>query len=58
MSAIVFNLSMLIGWGMVLAGGWMLNPAWGLVGAGSLLIVLTAFAARLGGVYASRKNEA
>lgn len=57
MSAIVFNLSMLIGWGMVLVGGWMLNPAWGLAIAGALLILMTAFAAHVGGVYA-RKNDA
>lgn len=51
MNIVVFNACVLIGWVMVLAGGWMLNPAFGLIGAGALLIAMTFFASFLGGVH-------
>lgn len=58
MSALVFNLCMLLGWLMVLAGGYMLSPAWGILGAGALLVAFTFVWALLAGVHgpSSRKR--
>ncbi len=45
----VFNLCLLLGWLMVLAGGVVLNVGWGIIAAGALLIALTLVAAYLAG---------
>lgn len=45
----IFNICLLLGWLMVLAGGVAINPGWGVVAAGGLLIVLTLMAAYLAG---------
>lgn len=45
----IFNICLLLGWLMVLAGGVAINPGWGLAIAGGLLIVLTLAAAYLAG---------
>jgi hypothetical protein len=50
MNALVFNLCMLIGWLMVLVGGYMVSPAWGILGAGAVLIAFTFVWALLAGV--------
>jgi hypothetical protein len=50
MNALVFNLCMLIGWLMVLVGGYMISPAWGILGAGAVLIAFTFVWALLAGV--------
>lgn len=45
----LFNVCLLIGWLMVLAGGIVIHPGWGIAIAGALLIVLTMAAAYLAG---------
>jgi hypothetical protein len=50
----IFNLCMFVGWAMFLAGGVLLNPGWGLLSAGALLIVLCVVGAYIGGVYAPK----
>lgn len=45
----VFNLSLLVGWLLVLVGGVVVHPGWGLAIAGALLLVLTLAAAYLVG---------
>jgi hypothetical protein len=52
----IFNVCMLAGWLMVLAGGVMLHPAWGLAAAGLLLLILAFLAAHIGGLYAKTAN--
>jgi hypothetical protein len=45
----VFNVCLLLGWIMVLAGGVVIHPGWGIAIAGGLLIVLTLAAAYIAG---------
>ena len=45
----IFNICMFFGWLMVLAGGVIVNPGWGLAIAGGLLVVLTLAAAYIAG---------
>lgn len=45
----LFNVCLLIGWLMVLAGGIVIHPGWGIAIGGALLIVLTMAAAYLAG---------
>lgn len=54
MNIYVLNASLLIGWLMVLVGGCLINLAWGLVGSGVLLLILSMFSARFAGVYLPR----
>ncbi|MFT0167493.1 hypothetical protein ACLKMY_00495 [Paraburkholderia mimosarum] len=49
MNVKIFNICLLLGWLMVLGGGVLINPGWGVVAAGGLLIVLTLAAAYLAG---------
>lgn len=46
----IFNLCLLVGWAMFLAGGVVLNPGWGILAAGALLLVLTIAGAVFFGV--------
>ncbi|HSN40759.1 MAG TPA: hypothetical protein VLT92_11250 [Burkholderiales bacterium] len=57
MNVYVLNASLLIGWLMVLIGGCMVNLAWGLVGAGALLLVLSILSVRLAGIYLPRRES-
>lgn len=52
MSIKVFNLCLLIGWLMILAGGVLIHPGWGIAIAGVVLFVGTLAGAYLGGVFA------
>ena len=45
----IFNVCLLIGWLLVLVGGIIVHPGWGLAIAGALLIVLPLAAAYLAG---------
>ncbi|MDN7993089.1 hypothetical protein QZM97_23730 [Burkholderia orbicola] len=45
----IFNVCLLLGWLMVLAGGIVVNPGWGIAIAGGLLVLLTLIAAYLAG---------
>lgn len=49
MNVRVFNLCLLVGWLMVLAGGVVVNPGWGIAIAGGLLIALTLAATYIAG---------
>lgn len=53
----LFNIAIALGWLMVLAGGCLLSVAWGMVGAGLLLLALTIAGARWAGVYAPRAKD-
>ena len=50
MTVFAFNASLLLGWALVLAGGVILSPGWGLVGAGLLMIAQTFLIAFRAGV--------
>ena len=45
----IFNICLLLGWLMVLAGGIVINPGWGIAIAGALLVMLTLMAAYIAG---------
>lgn len=45
----VFNICLLVGWLLVLVGGILIHPGWGIAIAGAVLIVLTLAAAYLAG---------
>jgi hypothetical protein len=45
----IFNIAMLLGWLLVLVGGVIVHPGWGLAAAGLLLILLTLVSVRLAG---------
>ncbi|WP_175865563.1 hypothetical protein [Burkholderia cepacia] len=45
----IFNVCLLLGWLMVLAGCIVVNPGWGIAIAGALLLLLTLLAAYLAG---------
>lgn len=49
MHVLVFNVSLLVGWLLVLCGGVIVNLGLGLVAAGLLLVVLTIVSARMAG---------
>jgi hypothetical protein len=55
MNVKVFNLCLVLGWLMVLAGGVVVHPGWGLAVAGALLMVLTLASAYLAGLHATQK---
>lgn len=50
MNVKVFNLCLALGWLMVLAGGVLIHPGWGIAIAGALLMALTLASAYLGGI--------
>ena len=47
----IFNVFMLLGWLMVLAGGVVIHPGWGVAIAGVLLLLLTLATAYLAGLH-------
>lgn len=51
----IFNLCLVLGWLMVLAGGVVVHPGWGIAIAGALLLVLTLASAYLAGLHARQK---
>lgn len=54
----LFNVALLVGWLMVLAGGVVIHPGWGIALAGVLLIVLVLASAYLAGLYAPAAPKA
>ncbi len=46
----IFNVALLIGWLMILAGGVVIHPGWGLAIAGAVLLVLTLASAYIAGL--------
>ena len=46
----IFNVCMLVGWLMLLAGGVVIHPGWGIAIAGAVLLVGTFVAAYLAGL--------
>lgn len=53
----VFNLCLVLGWLMVLAGGIVIHPGWGIAIGGALLVVLTLTGAYLAGVHVPPKKQ-
>lgn len=51
MNARLFNLCMALGWAMVTAGAWLLDPWAGLIAGGLLLLALVLKVASLAGVF-------
>lgn len=58
MNVKIFNLCLLLGWLMVLAGGVVIHPGWGIAIAGLLLLVLTLASAYLAGLHDNTKSKA
>lgn len=56
MKIATFNTCMLVGWLLVTIGGVLLNPGAGLAASGVLLIALTIFMARMGGIQSAPKK--
>jgi len=54
----VFNVCLLLGWILVLVGGIVIHPGWGLAIAGALLIGLTLAAAYIAGWEQPAKKHA
>jgi hypothetical protein len=53
-----FNACLLLGWCLLLAGGVMLHPGWGLAVAGVALVALALIAARVaGGLYVPKAED-
>lgn len=57
MNVKIFNLCLLLGWMMVLAGGVVIHPGWGIAIAGALLLLLTLASAYLAGLHESAKAQ-
>lgn len=57
MNARIFNLCLLIGWGMAVAGGCMWNMAAGLAGGGLLLLLIVGAVAHFAGVYLPKSKS-
>ena len=57
MNVKIFNLCLLLGWLMVLAGGVVIHPGWGIAIAGALLLLLTLASAYLAGLHEAAKAE-
>lgn len=53
----VFNLCLLLGWILVLVGGIVIHPGWGIAIAGVLLLVLTLATAYLVGIQAPKPGD-
>lgn len=53
----IFNLCLLLGWLMVLAGGVVIHPGWGVAIAGALLLLLTLASAYLSGLHEGAKAK-
>lgn len=47
----LFNVCLLLGWLMVLAGGVVIHPGWGIAIAGALLLLLVLVGAYFAGLY-------
>lgn len=54
----IFNVCMLLGWLLLLAGGVIVHPGWGLAVAGLVLMASCALMVCLGGVYAPPAKKA
>lgn len=54
----LFNLCLLLGWLMVLAGGVIIHPGWGIALAGVLLLLLTLASAYLAGLHEAKRTKA
>jgi hypothetical protein len=57
MNAHIFNICLLIGWLLVLAGGLLLNLGAGLIFAGLLLLVIVLVVTRMVGIYVPNREE-
>ncbi|MGO4154350.1 hypothetical protein [Cupriavidus sp. YAF13] len=57
MNARLFNVCLLLGWLLVLAGGCLLNAGAGLIFAGLLMLALVLIVARMAGIYVSAKPD-
>lgn len=53
-----FNTLLLAGWLLVLIGGMVINVGAGIAFAGALMIALTIFCARIGGLHAPKDEGA
>jgi hypothetical protein len=58
MNVKVFNVCLLLGWLMVLAGGVVISVGWGIAIAGALLLVLTMLTAYFAGISQFKADKA
>lgn len=57
MNILVFNLCLLLGWLLVLVGGILIHPGWGLAVAGAVLLFLTFAGAYFAGLFAPKQSQ-
>jgi len=57
MNPLVFNVCILLGWVLVLAGGCMLSVPLAFIASGLLMLVLVLVVARAAGVFAPRRAK-
>lgn len=50
----IFNLCLFLGWFLILVGGVLVHPGWGLAIAGAVLLFLTLAGAYLAGLFAPK----
>lgn len=57
MNAYIFNICLLLGWLLVLAGGVLLNLGGGLIFAGLLLLLIVLVVTRMVGIYVPNREQ-
>lgn len=57
MNAHIFNICLLVGWLLALAGGALLNLGAGLIFAGLLLLAIVLVVTRMVGIYVPNREE-
>ncbi|MFM0506678.1 hypothetical protein [Paraburkholderia sp. RL17-373-BIF-A] len=57
MNAHIFNICLLIGWLLSLAGGVLLNLGGGMIFAGLLLLAIVLVVTRMVGIYVPKREE-
>ncbi|MFM0256091.1 hypothetical protein [Paraburkholderia sediminicola] len=57
MNAHIFNICLLIGWLLALAGGVLLNLGGGMIFAGLLLLAIVLVVTRMVGIYVPKSEE-
>ena len=54
----IFNIALIVGWLMVLTGGVVINPGWGIALSGALLLLMTMASAYIAGLQPAPPTDA